>query len=365
MKAFATALVLIVGAAVVLWFGNTLNSWVLGGLIGGLAALLISIPISLTLFSYLAKRHEQSLVEEIQEPVSLSQMYEYPPTHQEVLPESYEVEGSLYALDQEAWDERATAPSRRETLRPLPDPRRVPTDTKSQSLKKLPAARQSTASRKASPDIPSTQSMKSRRTTRRLPASNNFSEHRSQALRTARLEARQGYDDDIPTRSTRQSPPSRSGQVPNVSRRPPVEKRLSRQLTPPNIYPRQPRQRSETPLPLENKHQSAPLVDKSTSGLSHKRQRSQSDYLPENSPRTEPVERSLPTGQIRRMARLYEEEFEDEASTGSLQKPLVRRAPYLYEDDPLRQEYSQYADHPVMRRSSRYNEPPQDDLEEE
>jgi len=50
MKAVATALVLIVGAAVVLWYGNTLNSWVLGGLIGGLAALLISIPISLTLF---------------------------------------------------------------------------------------------------------------------------------------------------------------------------------------------------------------------------------------------------------------------------------------------------------------------------
>ena len=47
MKAVAVALVLIAGAAVVLWYGNTLNSWVLGGLIGGLAALLLSIPISL------------------------------------------------------------------------------------------------------------------------------------------------------------------------------------------------------------------------------------------------------------------------------------------------------------------------------
>src|ERR1700687_1873395 len=40
MRVAAVALVVIVGAAVVLWFGNTLNSLVLGGLIGGLAALL-------------------------------------------------------------------------------------------------------------------------------------------------------------------------------------------------------------------------------------------------------------------------------------------------------------------------------------
>src|SRR5262245_14114234 len=59
MKAVAVALVLIAGAAVVLWFGNTLNSWVLGGLIGGLAALLLSIPVSLTLFSYLSRRQEE------------------------------------------------------------------------------------------------------------------------------------------------------------------------------------------------------------------------------------------------------------------------------------------------------------------
>ena len=61
MKAAAMALVLIVGAAVVLWFGNTLNSWVLGGLMGGLAALLLSIPISLTLFSFLSRRHGERL----------------------------------------------------------------------------------------------------------------------------------------------------------------------------------------------------------------------------------------------------------------------------------------------------------------
>ena len=58
-KAVPVALVLIAGAAVILWFGNRLNSWVLGGLIGGLASLLLSIPISLALFAYFARQHAQ------------------------------------------------------------------------------------------------------------------------------------------------------------------------------------------------------------------------------------------------------------------------------------------------------------------
>ncbi len=78
IKAVAAALVLIAGAAVVLWFGNTLNSWVLGGLIGGLAALLLSIPISLTMFSYLSHRHDEQLRAEAElAEAEFSQMYEY------------------------------------------------------------------------------------------------------------------------------------------------------------------------------------------------------------------------------------------------------------------------------------------------
>src|ERR1700694_5988897 len=76
MKLTAVALVLIVGAAVVLVFGNMLNSWVLGGLIGGLGALLLSIPISLTLFSYFSHRHDERLRAEAQEEI-LAQVYEY------------------------------------------------------------------------------------------------------------------------------------------------------------------------------------------------------------------------------------------------------------------------------------------------
>src|SRR6266849_4081956 len=61
MRAAALAIVCIFGAAVILVFANSLNSWVLGGLIGGLAALLISIPISVMLFTILSRRHDLKL----------------------------------------------------------------------------------------------------------------------------------------------------------------------------------------------------------------------------------------------------------------------------------------------------------------
>src|ERR1700756_3859731 len=67
MKAAALAFVLLIGAAIVLAFANTLNSWVLGGLIGGLAAILLSIPISLALFTILARRHDEQLYAQEQE----------------------------------------------------------------------------------------------------------------------------------------------------------------------------------------------------------------------------------------------------------------------------------------------------------
>src|SRR5579883_626713 len=111
MKAVATALVLIVGAAVVLWYANTLNSWVLGGLIGGLAALLISIPISLTLFSYLSHRHEDARREEERHSrISLAQSDEYQDDVSGMTAYVNEVEGSLYAVDDGLWpeDERAS-----------------------------------------------------------------------------------------------------------------------------------------------------------------------------------------------------------------------------------------------------------------
>ncbi len=99
MRAAALALVLICGAAVVLWYGNMLNSWILGGLIGGLAALLLSIPISLALFSYLSRRHDEQRQAETQERISLSQVAYYKHAPVKVL------ESSPYALQQDEEDE--------------------------------------------------------------------------------------------------------------------------------------------------------------------------------------------------------------------------------------------------------------------
>ena len=50
--------------------------------------------------------------------------------------------------------------------------------------------------------------------------------------------------------------------------------------------------------------------------------------------------------------------------SGSLKNPLVRRAPYLYEDDPLRQELAQQIERPTIRRSSRYEQYDDDEAED-
>src|ERR1700730_12264374 len=147
MKVVATALVLIAGAAVVLWYGNTLNSGVLGGLIGGLAALLLSIPISLTLFAYISRRHEDRLAVEAQEEVTLAQMdyQDIPMLHRPMrrgyIVDAFEVENALLAPESTMWDEE-------EYLRAIYNERNLPPPTqyqrpsmqdRKQALSRLPA----------------------------------------------------------------------------------------------------------------------------------------------------------------------------------------------------------------------------------
>jgi len=48
-------------------------------------------------------------------------------------------------------------------------------------------------------------------------------------------------------------------------------------------------------------------------------------------------------------------------TTGNFTHPLVRRAPYLYDDDDLRQELAQQVEEPMVRRSSRFETSGQDD----
>lgn len=59
------------------------------------------------------------------------------------------------------------------------------------------------------------------------------------------------------------------------------------------------------------------------------------------------------TGQIVRNPRIDEQRRNPETITGDLGIPMVRRAPYMYEDDALRDEFARMIDPPSVRRSSR------------
>ncbi|MBO0790954.1 MAG: hypothetical protein J2P36_08405 [Ktedonobacteraceae bacterium] len=295
MKAVATALVLIVGAAVVLWYGNTLNSWVLGGLIGGLAALLLSIPISLMLFAYLARRHNER--QPVEEEVSLARAYDYDDR-------------------EEVWDEEG------ERLRQF-----YYDEERSRQHLEEP---EETVSRRDVYGMAREDVFPSKRITRKMPQRRlTRSQMQSEALRAARKEAAQQfeeYEEEMSRFSRRplerdlyQSPPERSSR--RLSRG--LSEQADRREQMSNVYPRH-RNRGDT-------HSVRP----------QRRREPETDYLYE--------EELLQTDQIDFSAQRYD----PEAQTDNLQRPMIRRAPYLYEDDPLRQELSQYVDEPITRRSSR------------
>ncbi|MBA2393855.1 MAG: hypothetical protein H0V70_14060 [Ktedonobacteraceae bacterium] len=372
IKAVAAALVLIAGAAVVLWFGNTLNSWVLGGLIGGLAALLLSIPISLTLFSYLSHRHDEQLRAEAEQ-AEFEQMYEY-----EQIPArrgSYAVEEYVDAEDEEFWDEEEYYQQPRRLPQPapqrLPEPRPAPN--------RQAVSRRGTYDPLPKPGTRNTQAARNqdagsrRATTRNLnyPGFPGYEpgsvlrHHKSAALRAARIEKAQQYEEDeevLPTHVSRRIPSMRPGQeLPDQYEQIP-RPRPSRQLPPENPRTqRRPRvvesktSRNDLPprsLPPEGgssaRGRSAYLDDPETESLG--------DYYPE----TGSMRR--PTGQMTRNPRFDGEVPHTEKPSENLGRPLVRRAPYTYDDDPIRQEMSQQLHPPKVRRSSRL-EPQQYDQE--
>jgi hypothetical protein len=357
MKAVAAALVLIIGAAVVLWYGNTLNSWVLGGLIGGLAALLLSIPISLMLFAHLSRRHEERLREEIEEEIALAQVAGDLdiPTREEI----YDVEGYVLAPQEEFWDEEDVRP--RGPQRYLPAP----------SYQRLPIAQPQIASNRAltpqrrpfSPPVSRTGSIASgekdgpgRRTTNRrlsYPAFPGYEpgssrgQQQAAALRAARREASTQYDDvvGLPTQLVRRNP---SGRIqPSLPEQ--VERAgsyVSRQVT--KRYPRRPRNTvdaapSRGALPAEGE-----------SSAQRRKKDPQTEYLRQNYLQSESIHPFAQTGEMMRRPQSESLPPDPEMAGGSLQKSLQRRAPYLYEDDPLREELAQQIDRPVVRRSSRY-----------
>ncbi|MBV9257151.1 MAG: hypothetical protein JO215_03925 [Ktedonobacteraceae bacterium] len=377
IKAVATALVLIAGAAVVLWFGNTLNSWILGGLIGGLAALLLSIPISLTLFSYLSRHHDERLRAEAEwTEAELAEMYEYEEIPARTVRGAYEVEEYVEDEDEEFWDEEENEEyyqQPRKQMRNLPQPVPQRLLEQSPSSNRMPASQRGNYAPLPKPgtrNMPATRGKEtgSRRATSRqlnYPGFPGYEpgtvlrHHRSAALRAARREKLQQYEDDVevlPTHFSRRVPSMRPERdlIDDYEQLP--RTRSSRQLPPETPQPqRRPRvvesrpSRSELPRSLPSEggsslSQSAYLNDPETENLGN--------YSPE----TGPMRR--PTGQFARNPHIPQ----TENPSGSLGRPLVRRAPYTYEDDPIRQELSQQLYPPRVRRSSRL-EPQQYDQE--
>jgi hypothetical protein len=379
IKAVAAALVLIAGAAVVLWFGNTLNSWVLGGLIGGLAALLLSIPISLTLFSYLSHRHDEQLRAEAElAEAELSQMYEYEQIPARSARGTYAVEEYVDGEEEEFWDEDEEyyqQPRQQVRRLPQPAPQRLP--------EPRPSSNRQAVSRRGTYDPlpkPGTRNVPAARnkdvgsrraTTRNLnypgfpgyePGS-MLRHHRSAALRAARMEKVQQYEEDdevLPTHVSRRMPSMRPGQDLTDQYEQIPRPRSSRQL-PPETPKTQRRQRvveskpSRNDLPRSLPPEGGSSARRSTY-LDDPETESLGDYYPE----TGSMRR--PTGQIARHPRFDGEVPQTEKPSGSLRRPLVRRAPYTYEDDPIRQELSQQLPPPKVRRSSRL-EPQQYDQE--
>jgi hypothetical protein len=362
MRAAAVALVLIVGATVVLWFGNMLNSWVLGGLMGGLAALLLSIPISLTLFSFLARRHDEQFRSAEQE-VSLAQSGDYGYEDHAEVAAIYE---EAYELSPEdAWYEEYN--NRRRNL-PAPNYPRLPAAGQSHASasvdaglrqrnmeyppmlrkqpgtaplargKNVPAPRPSPASRTYYPGFPG------------YSGNSPRSLHQSAALRTARQEAaRQRNDVEVVQSNAynlkRLPPPRTRHNSMDLSLRP-MEPRTSRQL--PQQLPPIRRRRTVDADFVPPGYSQRQVGNPQTEPIS------ENAYYPQTGPA-----RQQTTGQLGRNRQLNEQYHHPQTisgASGTIKNPLVRRPPYMYEDDPLRQQLAQQVNPPTVRRSSRYEE---------
>lgn len=363
MKVAALALVLIVASAVVLIFANTLNSWVLGGLIGGLAALLISIPISLIIFSALARRQDERLYAQM---LSQQQEEEDLAYYQEEQQEYYDDEESYDEYDEYGRVYEAEAYY-------LPDDEdeyEVPRGRRQPEIRSLPAAGQSYASssaraaakQRALNNTQNTASFQpSRRPTRELPFDRERDE-RSRESSTSRQNQQTGHQRTARTpyttrslRSQQQAAARRAAQQEaaqgtsgsaQLSTGPVGRPATTRHLPPQSI------QFNRSRLQEEGGRR------RPSNGGNGRPREMQTDSIRDRSlyPTTGQIRSEPETGQITRNRQVDGQYSGDETTTGNLnlRNPVVRRAPYLYEDDPLREELSQQIDKPITRRASRY-----------
>jgi len=363
MRAAAAAIVFILGAAVILVFANSLNSWVLGGLIGGLAALLISIPISVMLFTIISRRHDLKLQALHQE---LGEMG-YVDPNEHGYEEVYDAEA--YVLSDEEYYNQAV--NRRMTdVRALPSPGQNYASAhreldermgrSAQSSRRPPQALPQGQGKGTPTPEPSSERRKARRSTYEVNAMR--SRFQTAALKAARREAQQIDDIEVIPNYTRT--PNKNVPQGRTSRQSGGQSGSSRQARPGSDLSRQQQsvqqngsQRAfDTPSGQQNR-----VRRPSSSGEPHSTKKPpQTDTLhmdelqsekfrtSSSYPETENLRVNPQTGQMTRNPQIGQ-------TTGNLKTPLVRRPPYLYEDDPLRQELAQQIDEePIVRRSSRH-----------
>ncbi len=385
MRTAAVALVLIVGAAVVLWYGNTLNSWVLGGLIGGLAALLLSIPISLVLFSYFSRRHDEHLQAGVQQEISLAQIHEYVEvpedfyeTAVELLPPAEYEQGdfrtstgrqfvppypmlpaarySRQAAEENQVYRQRTTEYPLQLVRPPQSAPLAPINRGSANV--VPPRRPNPDRQMRHPGFPGY----------RPTSPRGLGPHQTAAIRAARQEAAQQYDglEVYPTNASKRLPVVRPVQNLVPQQYQPRVKRPAQRLQPqaPNQY-RPKRTVDGTSVPsAPNRALPAPgegNLRQSTQDTYYRREQ-QTDQLGRRNPQTGQFRQ--PTGPVTRNPQVDAQPRNPDIMTGSLQRPLVRRAPYMYDDDPLRHELAQQINVPYLqRRASRFADEDEEDQE--
>jgi hypothetical protein len=356
MRAAAVAIVFIFGAAVILVFANSLNSWVLGGLIGGLAALLISIPISVMLFTFLSRHHDLKLQAIHQE---LGEMG-YVDLDENGYEELYETDA--YVLSDEEYYNQAEN-------RRMADVRALPAAGQSQATAKREfterTGRSNQSTKRPSQALPqgrgkgtptrdlSSDSPQSRRSMYEVNAMR--SRFQTAALHAARLEAQQFDDVEVISTRTQASnkrvPPGRTSQplAGQATRSRQVPSDGSHRTFDPTSGQQNGPRRTISSGELYSANRPPRTDALHTDDLQADRRRVRSSY-----PETDSLRMRPQTGQMARNPQSGEPLRNPDMMTGNLKTPLVRRAPYLYEDDPLREELAQQIDgRPIVRRSSR------------
>jgi len=367
MRAAAAAIVFILGAAMILVFANSLNSWVLGGLIGGLAALLISIPISVMLFTIISRRHDLKLQALHQE---LGEMgYVDPDEHG--FEEVYETE--VYELSDEEYYNQSV-------------------NHRMADVRALPAAGQSYASAHREMNERTGRSSQSNRRpsqaspqgrgrgtpTRELTSERRHTRHEVNAMRsrfqTAALQAaiREAQQlDDVEVIPTYTRTPNKSVPQGRTPRPLGGQSGSSRQARPGTELQRQQQaaqyngsqrtldtpssQQNRTRRPLSSGELHSTKRPPQTDSLDMDELQTEKFRTSSSYPETEDLRVHPQTGQMTRNQELGELNRNSDMMIGNLKTPLVRRAPYLYEDDPLRRELAQQIEEePIVRRSSRH-----------